>query len=47
MVTVGEVKEIGMDTDSSMEIRSEAGLVAVMEGMSREGMRRLSRKVVG
>ena len=46
-VTVGEVRETEMDTDGSMETHLEAGLVAVMEGLSREGMRRLRRKVVG
>ena len=35
-----EVREIEMDTDSSMETLSEAGLVAVIEGTSKEGMRR-------
>ena len=46
-VTVGEVREAEMDTDGSMETLLEAGLVAIMEGTSRESLRRLMRKVVG
>ena len=45
--TLGEVRETEIDTDGSMETRLEAGLVAVMEGTSREGMRRLRKKIVG
>ena len=46
-VTVGEVRKTEMDTGGSMETHLEKGLVAVMEGTSREGMRRLRKKVVG
>ena len=40
VVTLGEVRETELDTDGNIETLLEVGLVAVMQGTSKEGMRR-------